>query len=69
MHVQIFKDKFELGKAAAETGARKIREAIQTQGYANVILATGASQFEMLAALRAEKEIDWSVIKFFHLDE
>lgn len=69
MHVQIFKDKFELGKAAAEAGARKIREAIHAQGYANVILATGASQFEMLAALREEKEIDWSVIKFFHLDE
>jgi len=69
MEVRILNDKFELGKAAAKVGAAKIRAAIAEKGYANVILATGASQFEMLAALLQEKEIDWSVIKFFHLDE
>ncbi|NLE39160.1 MAG: glucosamine-6-phosphate deaminase, partial [Pirellulaceae bacterium] len=35
---------------------------------ANVIVATGASQFEMLAALVAA-EVDWSRVTFFHLDE
>lgn len=69
MEVKILNDKFELGKAAAATGAAKIREAIARQGYANVILATGASQFEMLAALLEEQGIDWSVVTFFHLDE
>jgi len=69
MFVKILNDKFELGKAAAKVGAEKIREAIRRNGCANVILATGASQFEMLAALLEEKEIDWSVIRFFHLDE
>ena len=69
MEVNILNDKFELGKAAAAVGARKIREAIQAKGCANVILATGASQFEMLAALLEEKDIDWSVVRFFHLDE
>ena len=34
-----------------------------------MILATGASQFEMLAALLLEKDIDWNVVSFFHLDE
>ena len=69
MEVKIFKDKYELGKAAAAAGAAKLRDAIAAKGYANVILATGASQFEMLAALLEEKGIDWSVVKFFHLDE
>ena len=69
MDVKIFEDKFALGKAAAALGAEKIRAAIAKKGSANVILATGASQFEMLAALLEEKNIDWSVVKFFHLDE
>ena len=69
MDVKIYEDKFALGKAAAALGAAKIRAAIEKKGYANVILATGASQFEMLAALREEKGIDWSVVKLFHLDE
>ena len=69
MDVKIYNDKFELGKNAAKLGAEKIRAAIAKKGYANVILATGASQFEMLAALLEEKGIDWSVVKFFHLDE
>lgn len=69
MNVKILNDKYELGKAAAAVGAAKIRDAIAGKGYANVILATGASQFEMLAALLEEKNIDWSVVSFFHLDE
>ena len=69
MDVQILKDKNELGLVAAKLGAEKIRAAIAANGRANVILATGASQFEMLAALLLEKDIDWNVVSFFHLDE
>ena len=54
MDVRILADKYELGKEAAKLGAAKIRAAIAEKGYANVILATGASQFEMLAALLEE---------------
>ena len=69
MDVQILKDKNELGRVAAKLGAEKIRAAIAANGRANVILATGASQCEMLAALLLEKDIDWNVVSFFHLDE
>ena len=55
MDVKIFEDKFALGKAAAALGAEKIRAAIAKKGSANVILATGASQFEMLEALLQEQ--------------
>src|SRR3712207_9017965 len=34
-----------------------------------IVVATGASQFEMLDALVAEPDIDWSRVTAFHLDE
>ena len=33
------------------------------------MVATGASQFEFLEALTTHKEIDWSRVEMFHLDE
>jgi len=33
------------------------------------IVATGASQFEMLKELVAQPDIDWSRVTVFHLDE
>lgn len=68
MEIIISESKQELGKLAAEKGAELIREAIQKNGKANIIVATGASQFEMLGELVKEK-IDWSVVTGFHLDE
>ncbi len=61
--------KLENGKAAAETCAAAICEAIAARGKANIVVATGASQFEMLAALVTEPDIDWSRVTAFHLDE
>lgn len=55
--------------AAAALGAAAIRDAIQQNGTANVVIATGASQFEMLATLTALQDIDWSRVHAFHLDE
>ncbi|HRW84437.1 MAG TPA: glucosamine-6-phosphate deaminase [Bacteroidales bacterium] len=58
----------EMGVKAAMTGALMIRKAVSVRGTANIIVATGASQFEMLAALVKEK-IDWPKVTAFHLDE
>lgn len=69
MNIQIFDDAAQLGVAAARQGAAAIRAAIADKGHANIIVATGASQFETLAALVAEPDIDWSVVTGFHLDE
>lgn len=69
MDIQIFETKQELGKQAAQVGAKAIREAIQQKGHANIIVATGASQFDTLSALVEEPGIDWSVVTGFHLDE
>ncbi len=67
--VTICATKDELGSKAASCGAAYIRKALSEKGIANVIIATGASQFEMLSHLKDEKDIDWSKVNFFHLDE
>jgi len=67
--IQIFDDKNTMGQAAARDGAERIRQAIASRGEANIIVATGASQFEMLAALVVEKDIRWDRVTCFHLDE
>jgi glucosamine-6-phosphate deaminase len=59
----------DLGRRAAADAAGRIRRSIREQGQAHVIFATGASQFEVLAALVASPDIDWSRVVGFHLDE
>ena len=65
----ILESKEELGRRAAEHGAERIREAIERQGEASNIVATGASQFEMLEHLVRAEGIHWPAVTGFHLDE
>ena len=69
MQVQITDSPIALGKAAGTQAATIIKEAIAAKGEANIILATGASQFETLNTLVGDKTIDWSRVVMFHLDE
>lgn len=69
MKVHISKNPSELGKAAGSAAAQLIRKAIDTNGEANIILATGTSQFQTLNHLINEKDIQWSKVTMFHLDE
>jgi glucosamine-6-phosphate deaminase len=69
MIVNVLPDKSSLGRQAASEGAKAIREALAAGGECTIIVATGASQFEMLDALVAEPGIDWSRVTAFHLDE
>ena len=68
MKVKIYNTPYELGKAAGMQAAQFIREAIEINGTANIILATGTSQFETLKQLVSEN-IDWNKVIMFHLDE
>ena len=68
MDIKIAENAHELGKSAGAAAARAIREAIISKGAANIILATGTSQFETLKQLILE-DIDWSKVVMFHLDE
>jgi glucosamine-6-phosphate deaminase len=58
-----------MAAAAANLAAEILRETIKTRGSANLIVATGASQFEILAALVAAPDIRWDQVTVFHLDE
>ncbi len=69
MEISIASDHLKLGQAAGRTAARLIRKAISRKGSANIILATGTSQFETLNQLIKEEDIDWSKVIMFHLDE
>lgn len=68
MELFILKDKAALGAEAAGNGVAHIAKALKEKGSANIILATGASQFEMLAEL-VKAKVDWSKVTVFHLDE
>jgi glucosamine-6-phosphate deaminase len=68
MKIQIHETNEETGAAAAELAAAEIRKAVEAFGEANIILATGASQFHLLAHL-VTLDVDWSKVSAFHLDE
>ncbi len=68
MEYFVFDTKEKLGKEAAAKGASFITQAIKETGSAHIIVATGASQFEMLEAL-VVSNVDWSKVEVFHLDE
>jgi glucosamine-6-phosphate deaminase len=54
---------------AAEQAASILREAIQKQGNARLIAATGAAQFDFLEVLTNLPGIEWPKVEMFHLDE
>ena len=64
MNISIHKDAKQSGLAAAQL----LRAALKSDD-ASIIVATGSSQFEMLAALVKQPDIDWSRVTGFHLDE
>jgi len=68
MEIEVYRDKKQAGAAAARQAARLLQQAVTERGKAFLILATGASQFEMLDCL-ATLAVDWSRVTVFHLDE
>lgn len=69
MRIIICDDPQDLGQRAARDGAGLIRKALADKGEANIILATGASQFETLKNLVREPDLEWQKVTAFHLDE
>lgn len=69
MKIDTSPNKDAMGRQAAKDGAALIRNALASQDQVAIIVATGASQFETLAALVDEPDIDWSRVTGFHLDE
>lgn len=68
MKIIVSKDAKSLGCNAADYVAEQINEAIAEKGCARIVLSTGASQLTTIEAL-IEKDVDWSKVEMFHLDE
>lgn len=69
MKILVDSSRKQSGIRAADQGAEMVIQAIEARGEANIILATGASQLDMLSALIKREDIDWSKCTVFHLDE
>lgn len=68
LKISVYQDPESMGHAAADFVADTLNKTIAEKGSANLILATGASQFTFLEAFK-NKQIDWQKITVFHLDE
>ena len=68
MELHITDSKQAMGSDAAHCASEAIARAIAERGEANIILATGLSQLEMLASL-VTLDVDWPRVAGFHLDE
>ncbi len=68
LRVEIYKNADMLGKRAAASAAVNISTAISEKGFATLLLATGASQFQFLEYLQ-QQDIEWKKVTVFHLDE
>jgi len=69
MKKYVFKTKEEMAAASASRTAQAIKQAIRARGQANIVIGTGASQYEMFEHLVASEGIDWFKVVMFHLDE
>lgn len=69
MQVMIAPDRPTMAAQAARAGAELLRRRLRETGSAAIIVATGASQLEMLDALVKEADIAWDRVSAFHLDE
>jgi glucosamine-6-phosphate deaminase len=69
MRIVIAENAQQMGQYVAEHAAAQLRQALEQFGTASLIVATGASQFEVLGNLVQQPNIDWTRITGFHLDE
>ena len=69
MKVHEAKSRAGLGQFAGHEIGEALRDALRNRTNVRLILAAAPSQYDMLAALRREPNIDWSRITAFHMDE
>lgn len=69
MLVRVFENRRMLGEAAGREAAAAIRALLASKTTVRIIFAAAPSQNEFLAELAAAKDLDWSRITAFHMDE
>ena len=69
MQIKIYETKDETSKHAAKRASATLKKAIDEKREAVFVAATGASQFDFLKHFTADKSVDWSKSRMYHLDE
>jgi glucosamine-6-phosphate deaminase len=67
--IKIAQDRQGLGNFSGSLAAKTLIDVLAQQDRARLVVATGASQFEVLQHLTQAAGIDWSRVDGFHLDE
>jgi glucosamine-6-phosphate deaminase len=69
LRVKTFGTRLLMGAGAAYDVSEQIRELLTKQDFVNIIFAAAPSQNEFLSSLSQQKELDWSRVNAFHMDE
>lgn len=69
LDVEVFPNRDEMGRQAANDAAAKIAELLSQKEYVNIILGSAPSQDELYKGFLENKNIEWNRINVFHMDE
>lgn len=69
LDVRVYNSRQSMGEAAAELVTEKLRVLLGEKEYVNIIFAAAPSQNEFLQLLTGKKNIDWTRVNAFHMDE
>lgn len=69
LKVKVYSSREEMGKGSAVDAGSKIKELLNEKDEINMLFAAAPSQSDFIAALLADKDIDWTRINAFHMDE
>lgn len=69
LSVRIYDTEPQLAADAAAIASAYLKEVLDRQGSAAVILATGNSQIQFLDCVADQGLVDWSKVTLFHMDE
>jgi glucosamine-6-phosphate deaminase len=67
--IRVFPTTEAMGEAAADDAASVLCAAVERDGAAHAMFATGNSQLAFLEALTGRDDVDWSRVVVFHMDE
>ncbi len=68
LKVKIYKTRSQMGEDAATEVSVRINALLEDRDFINIVFAVAPSQNDFLKALR-DKNVDWSRINAFHMDE
>ncbi len=69
LQVKVFSNRREMGNAAGQSVAEKMREILKVRKALSIVFASAPSQSEFLEELSQSPGIDWNRVTVFHLDE